>query len=236
MEERPPMSPEPGPPMYGFAPPPPTPPPALPVIPWEQPGLHVFSAFFQTAGMLLSSPRQSFERVANTTRVARPLVFGLIVGLVGVAAETFWNLLLRDLLPEFFPWADDRYRVSQAFAVMGAATAPVWLPMFLVLVAALQHLFLFLVGGAKRGFVATFRVVAYSWVTMPLAIIPMCGQLAGGIWNIVLLVIGLSAVHQISTGRAAAAVLLPLILCCACVGMALALFGAAIFGALGAGG
>jgi hypothetical protein len=62
----------------------------------------------------------------------------------------------------------------------------------------------------------------------------VCGQFVGLVWGLVLNIIGLSVLHRISLGRAALAVFLPLVLCCACVALAIALFGAAIFGALGA--
>jgi hypothetical protein len=96
----------------------------------------------------------------------------------------------------------------------------------------ISHLFLMIVGGAKRDFETTFRVVNYSAGSVaPLSAIPILGPLVGGVWCIVLYVIGFSKAHEISIGRAALAVLLPLFLCCG-VG-ALALFAA--IGAFAAG-
>jgi hypothetical protein len=111
--------------------------------------------------------------------------------------------------------------------------APIYIPIGLLIGAAFQHLFLFLVGGAKRGFLATFRVQCYAGASLIFAVVPACGSIVGVIWSLVLAVIGLSAAHQISTGKAAAAVLLPLLLCCGCISVCFALFGAALMSQFG---
>jgi hypothetical protein len=67
--------------------------------------------------------------------------------------------------------------------------------------------------------------------TLPLAIVPFCGGAIGGIWGMICTIIGLAQAQETSTGKAAAAVLIPLVLCC---GLAI-LFSAAII-ALIAGG
>lgn len=214
--------------------PPSPPPPSEPALPWEQPGLGVFQAFGQTLAMLFGSPRKAFERMQVTGAFGRPLVFAIVVGWIAVLAGTFWNLLLRGWVQEFVPWAGERWGdISAVARIVGAMTAPLWLPIGLLVGACITHLFLILVGGAKRGFAATFRVQCYAGATMLLAVIPACGQVVGLVWSLVLSVIGLSAAHRISTGKAALAVLLPLLLCCGCMALGVALFGAAILAALG---
>src|SRR5215510_12534018 len=156
MEDRPPAAPDPS-----FLPPPPppgpaTPPPAGEIIPWERPGLDAFTAFGRTIAMLIGSPRRAFESMPVTSAFGRPLVFGIIVGWIGVLATTFWNLLLRPLVQSMLPWAtNDRWgEASATLRIVGAMSAPIYFPVVLLLASAIQHLFLFLVGGAKRGFVA----------------------------------------------------------------------------------
>ncbi len=247
MEDRPPAAPDPahGPsaappsPPAGPSPPPPPQGPAEPVIAWEQPGLDVFSGFFRTVGELLGAPRKAFERMPVTPSFGRPLAFAIIAGWIGVLAGTFWDLLLRGrvlrFLQEFAPSAGEEHwgKISAVWRALVALAAPLWLPIALLIGAGLLHLFLLLVGGAQRGFIATFRVQCYAWVTQMLAVFPVCGQAVGALWSLILTIIGLSAVHRISTGKATLAVLLPVLLCCGCVALAIALFGAAIFAALG---
>ena len=50
-----------------------------------------------------------------------------------------------------------------------------------------------------------------------IAMVPFCGGIVSAIWQVVILIIGLARAHEISTGRAAAAVLLPAIICCVAV-------------------
>ena len=242
MEERPPESPDPAPfadppPTFGSEPPPPSPPPpgppsSPPPIPWEQPGVDVFSAFFLTIGLLLSSPRQAFARVSPTGGLGRPFAFGMIVALLGVWGDTFWRLVLPDWWKDFLPTHGDRFEPSTVMEVAFGLAAPLWVPVLIVVAAALQHLFLFLVGGARNGFKATLRALCYSWAPSPLALIPICGQLVGTVWGVVLSIVGLAVLHRISYGKAALGVFLPLLLCCGCIAIAIALFGAAIFSAM----
>ena len=91
---------------------------------------------------------------------------------------------------------------------------PVLAPLVLFLVAGVLHLCLMLVGGARQGLEATIRVVAYSESATLLAIVPLCGGLAGTLWMLVLYVIGLRELHGTSTSRAVLAVILPVFLCC----------------------
>jgi hypothetical protein len=44
--------------------------------------------------------------------------------------------------------------------------------------------------------------------------IPFCGGWIAMVWNIVVEIIGLARSHEIDTGKAALAVLLPIMVCC----------------------
>jgi hypothetical protein len=93
--------------------------------------------------------------------------------------------------------------------------------------AGVLHLMLLLLGGARRDFEATFRVVSFSQATSVLFLVPFCGQLVGGIWCLVLYVLGLAEAHRIGHGKALAAVLLPILaLCCCCAGLGFLFAGA----------
>jgi hypothetical protein len=103
-----------------------------------------------------------------------------------------------------------------------------------VLSSALTHLALMILGGAKKSFEATFRVTCYAGgSTAVLQLLPVCGALAAWIWNIFLMVTGLSEVHGISKGRALAAVLLPTLVCCGLMVGAGLMIAAAAGGAMG---
>jgi len=245
MEEWPPSSPNPTdprdvssppptwpPPPYGQGPPPgdmpPPPGPELAPIPWEQPGVGFFAAFYDSLLLLATRPRQAFERVGVTSAIMRPLGFAVLVGWPGILASTLWDLALRQQMEAWMPWASDpRWERSPVMEIGFALAAPCWLPVLLLLAGALQHLFLWMVGGAKRGFTQTFRVLCYAQVSSLLGLLPLCGSLLALVWHVVLIVIGLSAVHRVTTGRAVFAVVLPALLCCGCLAALISIFGAA---------
>ncbi len=93
--------------------------------------------------------------------------------------------------------------------------APVFIVIGIFINAGIVHLCLMLVGGAKQSFETTFRVVCFAAGSVgPLLVVPFCGGLIAGVWRIVLECIGLARAHEIDTGKAVMAVLLPLIVCC----------------------
>ena len=93
---------------------------------------------------------------------------------------------------------------------------PIVFTLWVFILSAFTHLCLLLVGGAKQPFETTFRVICYcAGATSPLLAIPFCGSLLSLVWSLVVKVMGLAKAHEIQTGRALTAVLLPLICCCA---------------------
>jgi hypothetical protein len=231
IEPPPPLTPPPTPPPAWEMPPlggPPSPPPGPDPIPWEQRGLGFFAAFYETLRVLAARPRQAYERVAVTRAVGRPLGFALLVGWPGILAATLWEVAFQSRMDQWVPWMkDQRFEREPMLEIGIALCAPLWFPIFLFVAAAFQHLFLWMVGGARNGFAQTFRVMCYAQVSALAGFLPVCGSLAAAVWHLGLQVIGLSAVHKIGTGRALLALLLPLLLCCGCIAILFSMFGAA---------
>jgi len=105
--------------------------------------------------------------------------------------------------------------MSTAMTVAIVFLAPIITIVAVFVEAAILHLMLMLVGGANRGFEATARVCAYAQASQLAQAIPFCGALIALVWSLILLILGLSTAHQISRGKAAVAVILPVVLCCA---------------------
>ena len=92
---------------------------------------------------------------------------------------------------------------------------PVLVILGMFIASGIIHLCLMIVGGARKSFETTFRVVCFSsGSTSLLSMIPFCGGMISAVWNIVVEIIGLARSHEIDTGKAALAVLLPIIVCC----------------------
>lgn len=151
---------------------------------------------------------------------------GTLIALPFSAFSQFGMQSLFDQMGDLPPGVRDALRNSsgtRGYQLVGV----VLYPLILILVTAIWHLFCMLFGVAKNGYYATLRVWAYASVASVVAGIPCLGALAG-LYGLVLVILGLSSVQEASLGRAAAAVLVPLLLVCCC-GVAVAMaFGAAI--------
>lgn len=206
-----------------------------PPIPWEEPGRPWFNAFLATLQLLATRPREAFERMPITGDVLRPFLFALITGWIGLVFQSLWELSMRDVMRSMAPPGAFKgaYELPVGAWPFIAALGPFLVAIGVLINTVIYHLFLFLTGSAKRGFAATLRVLCYAQAASLLLIVPLCGAFVGAVWTIVLMIIGLSAAHGITTGRAALAVLLPIVLCCTCVFVVLLLFGAALMSMFG---
>jgi hypothetical protein len=142
----------------------------------------------------------------------------VLLGTVGMLGGLFWNLVMQSM--GFFAehTAAEEWYLSTGLMFFIALFSPAFVLVGAFISSAILHVCLLITGGAKNGFEATFRVVAYATgATAFFQLLPFCGGVIGGIWAIVAEVLGAREIHETTTGRALLAVLLPLILCCGCV-------------------
>jgi hypothetical protein len=207
--------------------------------PWERrASIGFFNALIETTKQVLSQPAAFFRSMPVTGGVSSPLLYAIIVGYVGLFASSIYNLVFRSVLTSSLSRMGGNsdmerlasYMQGGAGLVVNLIFGPVFIAVGVFLSAGIFHLALLALGGAARGFEATFRVAAYCQAASIFNIIPGCGGLVGLVYTIVLLVIGLSEAQGISRGKAAAAVLVPFVLICCCCS---AIVGAAIFGVAG---
>jgi hypothetical protein len=223
--------------------PPPTGPPAgygPPGLPWDRE--KTGNSLVATAKGLITAPGAAYAEMREKGDYGSPILFAVIVGTLCNVIAQIWSLAFGAVWLGFLP-ADARSQIGPMMETNIAATifsiilAPVVVLIGLFLLAAIYHLFLLIVGGTKEstaGFEGTVRALGYGHVSYLAYVIPVIGPLIGFLWSLVLASIGLSRVHHTSGGKAAAAVLLPWLLCCVCIGIAFATMGAAILSAIGA--
>jgi hypothetical protein len=113
--------------------------------------------------------------------------------------------------------------------------SPALVAVGLVVATAIDHVFLLLVGGGKRGFGATLRVNCYAQAGQVLQVLPACGGLLAFAACIVFTVVGFSSAHKISIGRASLAIALPLILFCVCLAILALTVGSVLMSRFGTG-
>lgn len=169
--------------------------------PWEErENYGTFNAFLQTATRILLTPTQFFSKLPISGGFLNPILFAIFSTVVSVA--------LGYAITQLFMGGGGGLFLFIIVIVGSMLGLAIGVPISLFLGSATLHGCLLLVGGAQRGFEATFRVVSYSSVTGLFSVIPIVGVFAN-LWGLVLTVIGLRETHRISTGKAAAAVAIP---------------------------
>lgn len=200
-------------------------------VPWERRReVGFLTALVETTQKILFSPVEFFSRMPVTGGLGSPLLYALLVGYASLVVASVYDLVFLTVAgsrlgPEF-----DRlmaFTGGTGGLIAGLIIGPVVIVAQLFILAGVFHLALLLVGGAQRGFEATFRVLAYAGAAGLLALVPLCGRLLlQPVCSLVLIGIGFAKAHQIGGGRAVAAVLLPLLLvCCCCLGLGLVFWG-----------
>ncbi len=179
--------------------------------PWEDMArVGFFQAFLTTLREVLFSPTRFYRRMPTNRGLSNPLIFALILGVLGGVLGLAWQQAFVPQL-EQFPGTATPYLVGITIAL------PLIVLVTLFIGSAIVHLCLMVVGGNRRGFEATFRVIAYSWSTQIFALVPLIGSFIIPIYSLVIEIIGLRESHGTSTGRAALAIFLPLIVLVAIV-------------------
>jgi hypothetical protein len=228
-----------GPPSGGFGPPPgggwppggpppPGPGPELPAPFAERSTRGFLGTFFQTWKLVATQPQEFFRRV-RIDQTGTAILFAILASFAGTLVAALYNwlsgqqaMVAMQQIVEKMP--DDQARLVRTYAELfsgGAAFAQVVVSPIVTLVlvyvaAAVLHLLLMLFRGAKRPFDATLTVVAYANGLNLLLVVPGCGGLLALVWGLVVLVIGLGEIQRCGSGKAAAAVLAPVVLVCVC--------------------
>jgi len=186
-------------------------------LPWDdrqQKGF--FSAFIETLQMVLTRPVEAFTAMRREGGFGEPLIYAVIGASAGAIVQFLFSLALHSV-----GIVANQRNALAGMAGMGIGSVgfiilfPLVLIIGLFIGAGIIHLCLMLVGGAKQPFETTFRVLAFSQgSTGVLQMIPVCGGLIAAVWGLVVNCIGLARAHETDTGRAALAVMLPVIVCC----------------------
>jgi len=196
--------------------------------PWERRHQIGFAtALIETTQRVLTAPGAFFRAMPVTGGMGSPLLYAVIIGYAGIVISAIYDFVLESVMGSTF----SRLGGGGSEAIAGLMPyfqggiglgmklifGPLLLVISLLVLSGIVHLALMGLGGAARGFEATFRVACYSEAAALLNIIPVCGGVIGPIVMIVLMIIGVAEAHGTTRGRAAAAVLLPIVLCCCCV-------------------
>jgi len=196
---------------------------------WEDPSAHFPSNFGSSWWESLTSPNEFFARLRWDDPPGRPLLYFLLATILGAAFSLGWRLagvgsaFTDALLESSAEMAGESGGLAAELLAVTAdeTAADVLLDFFiepfvqlivLAITVLIVHLFVLFLASERRNMAATLRVACYAAGPSVLTIFPFLGATVGWIWSIVLLVLGISAAHRASIGRASAIVLLPMLL------------------------
>lgn len=183
--------------------------------PWEdREARGFFSGLFRTMNDSLFRPSEFFRKMPVTGGLTDPLLYALILGMVGLMFSYLWQIVMKGAVQNVMPAMQGQYMFEGIGLALMAFFSPLLVIIGLFVSAGVLHLCLMMVKGARSGFEATFRAVSYGYSANIFLIIPFCGGLLAIVWAIVLYIIGLREAHETTGGKAAFAVFLPLIVCC----------------------
>jgi hypothetical protein len=186
-------------------------------LPWDERHTKgLFSAFIETLQMVLTRPSEAFTVMRREGGLSEPLFYAIIGGSFGLVFYFAYQLAFQSL--GMFATRPNPLAHLVGAGIGGAIViifVPVLVAIGVFINAAILHVCLMIVGGAKQPFETTFRVICFaSGSVFPLMVVPLCGGVVAGIWDLVLRCIGLARAHETDTGRAVLAVLLPVVVCC----------------------
>jgi len=176
--------------------------------PWEDiHNLGFFKGLTQTIGQSLSAPARFFATMPLKGGLLNPLLYAIMLQSVGNMLGYLGSFVVPN---PFLAQAKLSATVSVTLALLIPPLAFLWVVMW----SLLLHSSLFLVAGSSKDFEATLRLVCYCSAADLLNAIPVAGGLIALAWKLYMLTVGVRTIYGLSSGRSAAAVFLPLLVCC----------------------
>lgn len=176
----------------------------------------VFDAWGRTWSGSALAPRRFFSALPPVGSLGAAVLYYLSIGIPVAGVQLFWTMLRGGTGEEIVGTAS----LGQWAPLLDFLLSPVYLLVSLFLSAGVVHLLLKLFGAAGGDYRMTTRVFAYAYSPQILGIVPVVGPIAGFIWMVVIAIIGVREAHRTTTGRVAAAILIPLFVALAFVAIA----------------
>ncbi len=185
-----------------------------PGFPWPpEEGEPILTAFGATWKGATFDPSRFFALTPREHGTGPALLYYLAIGILVAGATLFW-----DSIPFLAGagMAGDGLTAGLGYGAVSPLVRFLLAPLFLLgglfLTAGVIHVLLLMFGGATHGFGTTVRVFCYANSPTIFGVVPIVGTLVGGIWSLVIGIIGLRVAHETDSWKAALAVLIPIIL------------------------
>jgi hypothetical protein len=175
-------------------------------FPWPPAeGASVLDAWIRTWSGASLRPSRFFAAMPAEGSPGAAIIYYLSIGIPVAGAQLFWQMIGGALGIGDPPAAD----AAGWSPLVDFLLSPLLLLLSLFLAAGVTHVLLKLFGAAGGNYGRTIRVFAYAYSPNLLGVIPWAGTIVGFAWMVVVAIVGLRTAHGTTTGRAAAAVLVP---------------------------
>ena len=206
-------------------------------IPWEDPGRGFPANLGATLAESLAGPSGFFRRIDPDVPFSRPLLYYLVVSVAGALFSALWTVsgggpAVPAEMTEALGYGGLGDPAARGWVVLEFFLSPFLALLGLAIWTVLIHPFCRLFADSRRPLSETGRVICYATGPAVLSIVPWVGGFAAAAGILVLTVVGLRERHRTTTGRAVAAVLIPLIGVTFLL-VTLILFSLAVLGSLG---
>jgi len=200
-------------------------------FPWPpRPEDSVLDGLIDTWRSATLRPASFFAVMPESGSLGAPVLYYLVIGILGAGLRLFWSMLL--------PGADNAFlndllgSAVRANPLVDFLASPLYLLLSLFLAAGVTHLLLLALVPAHHRFGSTLRVFCFAYSPVLFGVVPFAGPVLAFFWMTVLAIVGLRVAHQTSAARAATAVLLPLVVALLFMATAIVLLarGAALLG------
>ena len=167
----------------------------------------------ETIKGFLMQPVESFRKVRGTS-LGDAIKYFLILVIINVILTMIVDLVFASAILSTLTETIGQMGMGEVFLietigmVVLAIILIILMLVLLFVVAGWLHLFVYLLGG-RKGYAETAKALIFgSTPYMLIGWIPLIGLFIGGIWSLILGILGIRELHQVSTGRAAGAVII----------------------------
>jgi len=171
----------------------------------------------ETAKGFLMQPVQAFQK-ARRIELGDAIKYFIILLIINAILTVIVDLIMGSAILSAINQAMGQFGMGEIFLAetMGVAIGAIVLVIvsliMVFIIGGWLHLFVYLLGG-RKGYLETVKSLIFgSTPYMLIGWIPLVGIIIGGIWSLILSILGIRELHQISTGRAAGAVILAAII------------------------
>lgn len=209
-------------------------------LPWiHRSQIGWWTAMVETIKLVFTNAAEAYGRVRANGDYVSPFLYGLLISWVMSIIGQLWALAFTSLFGAAMMGSEAGI---EGMLGMGGASLlqvilvvifwPIVYPFFILLSAALNHLAILIVGGLSNSpsrFEGTFNIVSYAQTAMIATIVPVLGNLVAAVMQFYFNYQGFLKVHRTTPTKALLATLMPVILCCGCILLVIAMMGTGEF-------